>query len=607
VPIGSPSGGPTGNGGTPSGGGTTGNGGTPGGGPSPLPAAAVFSVGAASRSIKPPSTAHATHVGGYGDCKNCPTTDVTPGDDVTVRAMVVRRGSHAVVTVTADLEGWFAGYKQGAHLGLTDLRTDIANDLAPAGVSAKSSDVVVQSLHCHACPTVVGIWGPTNLTYLRFVYAQARAAVLDALHRAKPALMTWQTADIGYVNDVLVPQANANEGWPIDAQLSILRAIDARSGAPIVTWAEVPAHGNIVFGPGQHTMSSDYFGAADRWLENRLGGVAIVGPSTLGDQTTPMQGDKDPQHVLGVVGRLGALVGSTVDAALRDRPHLITDAHLGGAETYLPVPYTNPLLSGDDCDKQIEGVVGIPLDRSCQPPYSVSAALLGAWFTTLRIGPVAIASEPGEAFPHVTFAMRRVLSGAKAVFTPGQAQDQLGYYYEPWAFPTTFVYSADHNIFHASMALAEANAQVQVPNGKNLGFAVSPSADDPTGNDFTRVTKPGVQAWGYPQPLGTAPPDGERIWIGVYRGDARSNQVGLGGSAPNPRVDFGDGSPKRTLALASGACCTEVEHTYPHAGDWKVTATLPGTSESWTTTVHVLDPFTVWNNVTYPAHGVLGP
>jgi hypothetical protein len=169
------------------------------------------------------------------------------------------------------------------------------------------------------------------------------------------------------------------------------------------------------------------------------------------------------------------------------------------------------------------------------------------------------------------------------------------------------VYSADHNIFHASMALAEANAQVQVPNGKNLGFAVSPSADDPTGNDFTRVTKPGVQAWGYPQPLGTAPPSGERIWIGVYRGDARSNQVGLGGSAPNPRVDFGDGSPKRTLALASGACCTEVEHTYPHAGDWKVTATLPGTSESWTTTVHVLDPFTVWNNVTYPAHGVLGP
>jgi hypothetical protein len=577
--------------------------------PRPTPGAATFVVGAAKRSITPPSAAYATHVGGYGDCKDCPTTTVTPGDDIDVRAMVVRQGKHVAVLVSADLEGWFAGYKQGPDLGLTDLRANVASDLSGAGLDAHASDVIVQSVHCHACPTVVGIWGPTNLSYLRFVYAQTRAVVLDALHRARPAVLAWQTGDIGYVNDVIVGQANANEGWPIDAQLSILRAVDANTGAPISTWAEVPAHGNIVFGPHQHAMSSDYFGAADRWLEAHLGGVAIVGPGTLGDQTTPMQGDSDPQHVLGVIARLGALVGSTVEVGLRDHPHVITDATVAGTETYLAVPYTNPLLSGDDCNSAIARVVGIPLDRSCDPPYSISAALLGVWFTTLRIGPVAIASEPGEAFPHVTFATRRVISGAQAVFTPGQAQDQLGYYYEPWAFPTTFVYSADHNIFHASMALAAANEQVEIPNGRALGFGVTPSASDPTGNDFTRVTKPGVQAWGYPQPLGTARPKGERVWIGVYRAGARSTQVGVGSGAPDPRVDFGDGSQPVTLSSPPGAssCCIEVEHTFPHAGDWKVTAALPGTGESWTTTVHVLDPYTVWNSARYPAHGVLGP
>ncbi len=577
--------------------------------PPPTPGAATFIVGAAKRSIKPPSAVYATHVGGYGDCLHCPTTDVTRGDDIDVRALVVRQGKRAVVLVSADLEGWFAGYKQGPDLGLTDLRTNVASDLTAAGLDGHRSDVIVQSVHCHACPTVVGIWGPTNLTYLRYVYAQTRAVVQDALKRARPAVLAWQTGDIGYVNDVVVPQANANEGWPIDAQLSILRAVNAKTGAPVATWAEVPAHGNIVFGPHQHSMSSDYFGAADRWLEARLGGVAVVGPSTLGDQTTPMQGDSDPKHVLGVIARLGALVGSTVEVALRDKPHVITDPTVSSAETYLAVPYTNPVLSGDDCNSAIARVVGIPLDRSCDPPYSVSAALLGVWFTTLRIGPVAIASEPGEAFPHVTFATRRVISGAQAVFTPGQAQDQLGYYYEPWAFPTTFVYSADHNIFHASMALAAANEQVEIPNGRALGFTVSPSASDPTGNDFTRVTKPGVQAWGYPQPLGTARPPGERVWIGVYRGSARSTQIGAGGEAPDPVIDFGDGSPRVTVSSPAGAskCCIELQHTYPSAGDWKVTAALPGTGESWTTTVHVLDPYTVWNSVRYPAHGVLGP
>jgi hypothetical protein len=573
-------------------------------------------AGAAERSITPPGPAFATHVGGYGDCKGCDktggTTEVNPGDDLRVRAMVLRRGPHAVVLATADLEGWFAGYKQGSGLGLLDLRRQVASELSRPvsqggqGLAIGPEDILVSSVHCHACPTVVGIWGKTNLRYLHFVYQQMRLAIEDAAARARPAALQWARADIGYVNAVNVGSVNANEGWPIDAQLSILRAADARTGRTIATYANVPVHGNIVHGPDSHKMSSEHFGAADRWLEHHLGGVAVVAPGTLGDQTTPMQSTPSGQ-ALAVDARLGALVGSTIQTALGAHAHPITDPTLAGAEQYVVLPFTNPALSGSDCQASITQIVGIEVDRSCDPPYAYNVASLGVWFTTLRIGPIAVASEPGEAFPHVSFAVRRVLSGAAAVFTAGQAQDQLGYYYEPFAFPTTFVYSADHNIFHASMALAEANAQVQIANGRKLGFSVTPSAIDPTGNDFTRVFHPGVQTWAYPQAEGSPAPTGETVWIGVYRAPARCSALPTCSTDPGPAtVSFGDGSPTTIVRTAAGGSpyTSEFEHTFPRAGDYRITATLPS-GETWTSTAHVTSPWIVTNTPHYPQPGTV--
>jgi len=561
-------------------------------------------AGVARRSIVPSSDALATNVGGYGNCLKCPTRGVEPGDGLDVRAMVLRRGARAVVMVTADLEGWFAGYKQGAGLGINDLRAEAAQELkAHDHLDVGPKDIIVQSVHCHACPTVVGIWGQTNVSYLRYVYAQTRAAIREAAASARPASLRYTTADLGYVNDVLVGQANANEGWPIDTQANILQASDARTGDTIATWATVPAHGNIVFGPQSHLMSSDYFGAADRWLEGALGGTAIVGPATLGDQTTPMQGDKSRRHVLGLLGRLGALVGSTVSDALAAHATPIpADAPLAGAETYLMVPATNPLLTASNCTAA-QQEIGIEIDRSCVPPYAVAPATIGAWFTTLRVGPLAIASEPGEAFPHVTFAMRRALRpGAREVFVMGQAQDQLGYYYEPFAFPTTFVYSADHNIFHASMALAEGNVQTQITNGQKVGFATTPSAADPRGIDFTRLTKPGIQAWAYPTPLGNSDIDELEATIGVYRARARSGDAGLPAPLPDALIDFGDGSRplRRGTAPGGSSCCIELGHIYPQPGNYRLTATLRGTSETWTSIVSVRAPGDITNTPRYP-------
>lgn len=594
----------------------------------------VFQVGAAVRSIRPTGPAQATHVGGFGDCLDCAahgSTAIRPHDDLDARALYIRSGSKAVVLASVPLEGWFAGYQEGSRLGLTELRQEAAARLTSLGAPMAASDIIVNSNHCHSCPTVVGLWAPTNPAYLRRVYDETLAAIVAAGQAARPARLRWATADIGYVNDVTVGQANANEGWPIDGQLSVLQARDLR-GSAVATWVSVPAHGNIGFGPDLPEMNSEHFGAAARWLEAHEAGTGIVAAGTLGDQTTPMQGDDKrltgdrrpapkarPSNAskrgyprsYDVMDRLGALVASTAVEALRFHGHAMSSGLVAGAESYQVVPASNPLLLAliyghalPDLpmvthDGQVAGQA--TADRSILPPYLVGGGV-GVWFTTLRIGDLAIASEPGEAFPHVTQAIREVLVGAKSTFVVANAQDQLGYYFEEWAYPQSLYYSADHYLYNVGPTLAQQNIQAEVVNGRALGFAVTESVEPVTaaaGNDHTRYPlKAGIQAWAYPQ--GSHDPlRGLTIPLGIYWNDARGSEAGVPGAERaqgKPIVAF-DGRPVAVTAEKTQFAAVTVRCP----GDYLLKAVLPGTGQSWQAVVHVRSGGEVTNTVTYPS------
>jgi hypothetical protein len=228
------------------------------------------------------------------------------------------------------------------------------------------------------------------------------------------------------------------------------------------------------------------------------------------------------------------------------------------------------------------------------------------WFTTLRIGDIAVASEPGEAFPHVTQAIREVLSGAAATFVVGNAQDQLGYYYEAWAYPGTFYYSADHYLYNVGPTLAQQNIQAQLVNGQSLGFAVNPAVSSLTGaaeNDYTRYfTQAGVQVWAYPHGQRDVLARGTTSFtlpIGVYFNAARGADSGFpGAEVPTgaPVVTF-DGKPVHVTSRKTQFAFVKVGCL----GDHVLTATLPGTKQSWRAVVHVHAADDVTNTVTYPA------
>ena len=123
----------------------------------------------------------------------------------------------------------------------------------------------------------------------------------------------------------------------LDAGRPGLRAArGSPAGAPIASFVSVPAHGDIVEGSAEKTLSADYFGFVRAALDERLGGINVVGPATLGRNETPIQvGGIEPAKWF------GGVVTSIVGRAIADA-HWLTADTLASAETFTRVPGHQP-------------------------------------------------------------------------------------------------------------------------------------------------------------------------------------------------------------------------------------------------------------------------
>src|SRR5947208_3725693 len=291
-------------------------------------APATFRVGAASASLAPPVPVYS---GGFG--LSPPITKMH--DPLEVRALYVSNGRHAIAMAVVDAQAWFAGYQEGADLGISGARQIAALQI---GGGMKASDIIVQSTHGHAAPTLEGIWGPVPPKYLALVRDRTVQALTEAARSARPAHLQYGAVDAPYLDNITVAQTDSYSGWVQDGQLSVLRALDARDGATIATFASVPVHGDIVNGAGLKLLSADYFGFARHALDAQLGGVNIVGPATLGREESPVQtnGLDDSQWFAGVVTEL-------VDQATAGS-HWVTDDTVASTEQQAEIPGTNAAL-----------------------------------------------------------------------------------------------------------------------------------------------------------------------------------------------------------------------------------------------------------------------
>src|SRR4051794_3590001 len=197
---------------------------------------ATFRVGAATASLAPPMPVYS---GGFG--LSPPITRVH--DPIEARALYVSHGKHAVAIAVVDAQAWFAGYQEGADLGITGAREAAAKRI---GGGMTAADIIVQSTHSHAAPTLEGIWGPVPPAYLKLVRDRSVDALTAAAASARRARLQWGSVDAPELDNSDVAQTDSYSGWVQDGQLSVLRAFDPGTGATIATLANVPVHGDIV-------------------------------------------------------------------------------------------------------------------------------------------------------------------------------------------------------------------------------------------------------------------------------------------------------------------------------------------------------------------------
>jgi hypothetical protein len=199
------------------------------------PKPATFNVGAATGSTNP--TTDPVYSGGFG--MSPPIT--AAHDPLEVRAIYVSNGQHAVAIAVVDAQAWFAAYQEGPDYGITSAREQAAAAITKAGGPAMSaSDIIIQSTHTHAGPTLEGIWGPVPPRYLQRVHDQTVAALIAAAANARSAHLQIGTYHAPWLDNIDTQQTDSYPGWAQDSQVSVLRAVDA-SGGSIASFTSVPA------------------------------------------------------------------------------------------------------------------------------------------------------------------------------------------------------------------------------------------------------------------------------------------------------------------------------------------------------------------------------
>jgi hypothetical protein len=535
---------------------------------------ATFQVGTAVVDITPTAP---QYLGGY-DQMDTPTADVH--DPLQARAFFVAHGSHAVGFVAVDTQGWFAGYQEGPY-GARDAAKEAARWLRGHGYDAHAGNLLFSSSHSHAAPTIMGIWGPTDPDYLKQVHDGAVEALEAAASNTHDAELWTANGSIDTLIAQNVEGTDHFDGWGVDDQTPVLWARKPATGATLGLYANVPVHPDQFRGSKYRQMSADYPGYVRKALDEELGGTAVIAEGTLGRQEA-MGGRDDYSEV----ERQGAFITNAIERALAHAKP-ITDSNLAGAETYLTVPAHNAALlallylntQGFQCSEELGACT---IDRSIEPPY-LAGNVIGTWVTTVRIGNDVWFTEPGEAFPEVSTAIRDSIQGAGDVNVVGMSQDQLGYFYPPEDYPASEVNPSEFIIYNVGPALADQTVDAAAVNANRIGFTGVPQHPTMDDEQPHAYFEPGTQFW--PGVMESANPSVE------FLGDAKASlSPTLPGQPPHTvspiTWDFGDGTG------ATSGNDERITHTFPGPGSYEVTSTVhdeQGQVRTWSQTV-IVDP-----------------
>jgi hypothetical protein len=422
------------------------------------PAPATYLVGADVESIAPTQAminSGIFYLGGYGitngkalDTVQTPVpgraaTGVlgTNGDGIHVRALAIGDHHNVIELAQIETQGYFASYKQGPF-GIEEIRKDAARKIAALSSSLGQigpGAILVNSNHTHAGPDTTGVWGGVPTTYLKLVHDRTVTALVNAYKAMVPATLTYGVAHAGVAgepdlypaSDPLLTNQFSDDprNQVVDDEVRVLQATSTDTGKVVATYVNYSSHPTVL-GSSNTLASSDYTGPLSDDLAS-FGGVGFEQVATLGRTQPARDGCPDSALTGAAASRcaIEAYAGRVFDrvktALAAARP--LTGNPIVAMHSYLMQDATTnaPLLAFGYAGY----AAGAPIYRSVNPPW-FTANIIGAPSFSGRIGNILISGGPGEMYPQIPAAVRRLVPAA-GYLNIGTAGDFLGYIVSP--------------------------------------------------------------------------------------------------------------------------------------------------------------------------------
>jgi len=332
-------------------------------------------------------------------------------DPLFARVVALSDGGDPLVIAALDLIGLMRGWVEKIRDRLQTL---------------DRTRIWICTTHTHDSPDTLGLWGPMiagvplrsglDETYQYFLIDRTVAAIREAVSAMVPARLTAAAIDAPTVG----LSRNVRQEGLKDDSVQIMRLVD-RHDDDIAVVYNYACHPEFM-GHHNRLISAGWPGVTNDRLERRFGGVALALQNALGGMVTGAvsrdDGAFDPMVGQPFARRMGLALAEEIARGLLAAGRPVTVDAVRTGQSVFSLPIENRLFR---LAARLNVFPRWMMNRERKIQTEVNVA---------RLGPITMATLPGEALPNVGFAVKQKLN-APYPWVAAMGNDELGYLLTP--------------------------------------------------------------------------------------------------------------------------------------------------------------------------------
>ena len=343
-----------------------------------------------AQAVITPSLDRPVFLAGFGQNRRAESVH----DDLNARALSLSQDGQTLVLCALDLVGLFR-----VHVQAVTQRLRVPN-----------LSLIIACTHTHHGPDTMGLWGPDTRTsgvdpaYLEQLLDRLVAVIAAALENAKP--VAGMKAGSVMVHGVA---KNARDPQILDEELTLLQFI-GKDDQVLASLFNFPCHPEVLWEHNPH-ITSDYPGVLRNHVEQHSRAPCLFVAGALGGMMTP----DVQEHSFEECQRIGLALAQTGLGEL-ERLERVPVESFDVRTAAVRIKLTNLLFK-------------LAFRRHLMPDVRDEEGRVSTEVNLVRVGPLWLATVPGELLPKLGLALKANLrqAGAGAAGVIGLANDELGY------------------------------------------------------------------------------------------------------------------------------------------------------------------------------------